>query len=68
MAQRRNFAQAFKAKVVVDVTRAQKTINEIASIYRIHASLVNKRKQLALDKCQLVSECNSDATTQVLGS
>jgi transposase-like protein len=50
MAQRRNFGKDFKAKVAVEAIRGQKTINEIASIYGIHPSMVNKWKKLALER------------------
>ena len=50
MAQRRRFDNKFKAKVALEAIRGEKTINEIAGIYGIHPSLVNKWKRLVLEK------------------
>jgi len=56
MAQRRNFGKDFKAKVAVEAIRGEKTINEIASIYGIHPSVVNKWKKLVLERLPEVME------------
>jgi transposase-like protein len=50
MAQRRNFGKDFKAKVALEAINGEKTINEIASIYEVHPSMINKWKKLALEK------------------
>jgi transposase-like protein len=50
MAQRRNFGKDFKAKVALEAIKGEKTINEIAGIYEVHPSMINKWKKLALEK------------------
>lgn len=50
MARRRNFSSAFKAKVAIEAIKAEKTINEIASIYEVHPNQVGKWKKQALAK------------------
>jgi putative transposase len=49
MAQRRNFGTAFKAKVAIEAIKGEKTINEIASQYKVHPNQVSQWKKLALD-------------------
>jgi len=49
MAQRRNFAAAFKAKVAIEAIKGEKTINEIASLYEVHPNQVSQWKKLAFD-------------------
>jgi transposase-like protein len=48
MAQRKHHGGAFKTRVVVEAIGGHKTINEIASAYGIHPSLVGKWKAEAL--------------------
>lgn len=48
MAQRKRHGGAFKAKVAVEAIAGHKTVNEIASAYAIHPSLVGKWKAEAL--------------------
>ena len=43
MAQRKHRDGAFKARVAVEAIGGHKTINEIASAYAIHPSLVGKK-------------------------
>lgn len=50
MARRRNFSSGFKAKVAIEAIKAEKTINEIASIYEVHPNQVSKWKKQALAK------------------
>jgi putative transposase len=49
MAQRKQYGGAFKARVVLEAIRGNKTINEIAGTYEVHPSLVNKWKKEALE-------------------
>lgn len=48
MAQRKHHGGAFKARVAVEAMGGHKTVNEIASAYEIHPSLVAKWKAEAL--------------------
>ena len=48
MAQRKHHGGAFKARVAVAALAGHKTVNEIASAYAIHPSLVGKWKAEAL--------------------
>lgn len=48
MAQRKHHGGAFKARVAVEALAGHKTVNEIASAYAIHPSLVGKWKAEAL--------------------
>ena len=48
MAQRKHHGGAFKARVAVEAIAGHKTVNEIASAYEIHPSLVAKWKAEAL--------------------
>jgi transposase len=48
MAQRKHHGGAFKTRVAVEAIAGHKTINEIASAYAIHPSLVTKWKAEAL--------------------
>jgi transposase-like protein len=48
MAQRKHHGGAFKARVAVEAIAGHKTVNEIASAYAIHPSLVGKWKAEAL--------------------
>ena len=48
MAQRKHHGGAFKTRVAVEAIAGHKTINEIASAYAIHPSLVGKWKAEAL--------------------
>ena len=50
MSQRRRFGAQFKAKVALEALKGQKTINEIASDYKVHPNQITKWKK------QLVSE------------
>jgi transposase-like protein len=48
MAQRKHHGGAFKTRVAVEAIAGHKTVNEIASAYAIHPSLVTKWKAEAL--------------------
>lgn len=50
MAQHRHFGKDFKARVVIEAIKGEKTINEIASIYEVHPNQVSQWKKLALEK------------------
>ena len=49
MAQRRNFTDAFKAKVALEALRGDKTIQEIAAKHRVHPSQVSTWKRQAVE-------------------
>ena len=46
---RKYHSASFKAKVVFEVIRGQRTINEIASSYEVHPNLLAQWKKQALD-------------------
>ena len=46
--QRKNFSDAFKAKVVLEVIKGQKTMTEIASTYKVHPNQTSKWKKKVL--------------------
>jgi transposase len=45
---RKRYSKDFKARVALEAIKGQKTANELASEYEIHASLVSTWKQQAL--------------------
>ena len=49
MAERRQHSGAFKAKVVVEALKGEKTINEIASRHGVHPIQLTQWKKQALD-------------------
>ena len=48
MAKRRNFTDAFKAKVALEALRGDKTIQEIAARHRVHTNQVSTWKRQAI--------------------
>ncbi len=46
---RRVHAPAFKAKVALEAIKEQKTIAELASLYKVHPTQITKWKKRALD-------------------
>jgi transposase-like protein len=49
MAQRKRHTAEFKAKVALEALREQKTSNQIASEYEVHATQISQWKRQALD-------------------
>ena len=49
MTERRRFTADFKAKVALEALRGDKTIQEIATRYRVHPNQVSTWKRQALD-------------------
>ncbi|EAV40691.1 transposase [Stappia aggregata IAM 12614] len=49
MAKRRNFSDAFKAKVALEALRGDKTIQEIAAKYQVHPNQVSTWKRQAVE-------------------
>ena len=49
MSKRRNFTDAFKAKVALEALRGDKTIQEIAVTHQIHPNQVSSWKKQAQD-------------------
>lgn len=49
MARRRNFTDAFKAKVALDALRGDKPIQEIAAKYQVHPNQVSMWKRQAVE-------------------
>lgn len=50
MAQRKRHTPEFKPKFALEALREQKTINQIASKYEVHAAQVSQWKKQALEK------------------
>lgn len=50
MAQRKRHTPEFKAKVALEALREEKTVNQIASEYEVHAAQVSQWKKQALEK------------------
>jgi transposase len=53
---RKEHPPAFKAKVVLEVLREDKTLAEIASRHRIHPNLLSKWRKLALENLPALFE------------
>jgi len=51
---RRVHPPAFKAKVVLEAIKEQKTIAELASIYSVHPTQITKWKRKALENLELM--------------
>lgn len=49
MAQRRRHTAAFKAKVALEAIRAERSVNELAGLYRVHPSQIAKWKKRAVE-------------------
>lgn len=49
MSQRRQFGSKFKAKVVLEALKGEKTLNELSSAYGVHANQISKWKKKALE-------------------
>ena len=49
MAKRRNFPDQFKAKVVLEALRGDKTVQEIAAKHQLHPNQVSTWKRQAID-------------------
>ncbi|PTW59305.1 transposase [Breoghania corrubedonensis] len=49
MAKRRNFSDAFKAKVALETLHGDKTIQEIAAKYQVHPNQVSTWKRQAVE-------------------
>ncbi len=49
MAKRRNFSDAFKAKVALEALHGDKTIQEIAAKYQVHPNQVSTWKRQAVE-------------------
>lgn len=61
MSQRRQFWSKFKAKVVLEALKGEKTLNELSSAYGVHANQISKWKKKALE---LLPEILSDRRTK----
>ncbi len=51
---RKNYSKGLKSKVALAAIKGNQTVNEIASEFGIHASLVNRWKKDAIDALPLV--------------
>jgi len=51
---RKNYSKELKSKVAIAAIKGNQTVNEIASEFGIHASLVNRWKKAALEAIPLV--------------
>ena len=49
MATRKRYTKGFKAKIVLEMLKAERTLNEISSAYGIHANQLRQWKNAALD-------------------
>lgn len=47
--ERRNHTAEFKAKIVIEVMKETRTINEIASEYELHPNIVRRWKAKAIE-------------------
>ena len=53
---RKNHSSAFKAKVVIEALKEQKTIAELAMIYEVHPNQISSWKKEFLDNASEVFE------------
>ena len=58
---RTKHSPTFKAKVALDALREQETVAEIARRHKVHANMVYKWRQVALENLSLVFEPESAA-------
>jgi transposase len=56
MNKRRSHTNEFKARVALEAVRADRTINEIASEYKIHPNMVTKWKKQLMERLPDVFE------------
>jgi len=49
MDKRKSYSSEFKARVALEAIKGNKTINEIASEYKLHANMITKWKKHLLD-------------------
>jgi transposase-like protein len=49
MDKRKSYSNEFKARVALEAIKGDKTINEIASEYKLHANMITKWKKHLLD-------------------
>ena len=61
MARRKRHGGPFKARVAIEAISGHKTVNEIASKYEIHATMVTRWKKEALER---LPEALSDGRTR----
>jgi len=50
MNKRRTHSNEFKARVALEAVRGDKTINEIASVYKIHPNMITKWKKQFMER------------------
>lgn len=61
---RKSYSSAFKAKVVTELLREQKTLTQIASDHGVHPNLLAKWRQAALDGLPSLFERDSHTLQQ----
>ena len=62
MSKRRRFTADFKAGVALDALRGDKTIQEIASRYKVHPNQVSTWKRQAMDGLDAIFSNGADKT------
>jgi transposase-like protein len=62
MSKRRRFTADFKARVALDALRGDKTIQEIASRYKVHPNQVSTWKRQAMDGLDAIFSNGADKT------
>ena len=62
MSKRRRFTSDFKAKVALAALRGDKTIQEIASLYKVHPNQVSTWKRQAMDGLGAVFSTGAERT------
>ena len=61
---RRNFSSQFKADIVLEILKGEKTINDIASEHSLQPNLIRKWKTEFLEKASLVFDDTREANVK----
>ena len=66
MAMRKHYTAAFKAQVVLELLKEEKTVSQISSEYGIHFTMLHKWKKTALEQLASVFEDDEKKSAAVL--
>ena len=58
--QRKNYSASFKAKVAFELAKGLRTINEVATEYRVHPNMITKWKKQLLEELPKIFSSNTN--------